>query len=215
MPLEMKNEKRSRYFQSISRHFLKFRGAPFFLSSKELDLIETWEKMKIPLPVVLEGIDRAFEKNRLKRVRKRKILSLAFCNLQVLKAFEQFRDRRVGTKIKVVGKEERRKKAKAEVTRFLENIPCEIDYLREVFSQVLRLLSLKNIDEEELEQKEREIEVFLFEKSLNKEKEEMKKKILAEYEFAEEEEFQRIFKLRLLKHLREMYKIPYVSLYYY
>jgi len=87
--------------------------------------------------------------------------------------------------------------------------------LREIFSQVLRLLSLKNIDEKELEQKEREIEVFLFEKSSNTDKEEMKKKILAEYEFAEEEEFQRIFKLRLLKHLREMHKIPYVSLYYY
>jgi hypothetical protein len=211
----MKNEKRSRYFQSISRHFLKLRGAPFFLSSKELDLIETWEKMKIPLPVVLEGIDRAFEKERLKRVRRRTILSLGFCNLQVLKAFEQFRDRRVGTRNKVVGKEEKKKKAKAEVKRFLENIPSEIDYLRESFSQVLRLLSLKYIDEEELEQKEREIEVLLFEKSSSPEKEEVKGKILAEYEFVEEEEFQRIFKLRLLKHLRERYKIPYVSLYYY
>ena len=211
----MKDEDRSQYFQSIARHFLKSRGAPFFLSSKELDLIETWEKMKIPLQVVLEGIDRAIDKNRLKRVRKRKILSLAFCNLQVLKAFEQFRDRRVGAKIKVVGEEEKREKAKAEVARFLDNIPCEIDYLREVFSQVLRLLSLKNVNEEELEQREREIETLLFEKSLNTEKEEVKKKILAEYEFAEEEELQRIFKLRLLKHLREMYKIPYVSLYYY
>jgi hypothetical protein len=211
----MKNEKRSRYFQSISHHFLKLRGAPFFLSSKELDLIETWERMKIPLPVVLEGIDRAFEKERLKRVRRRTILSLGFCNLQVLKAFEQFRDRRVGTRNKVVGKEEKKKKAKAEVKRFLENIPCEIDYLRESFSQVLRLLSLKYINEEELEQKEREIEVLLFEKSSSPEKEEVKRKMLAEYEFVEEEEFQRIFKLRLLKRLREMYKIPYVSLYYY
>lgn len=213
--MEMRNENRSQYFQSIARHFLKLRGAPFFLSSKELDLIETWEKMKIPLQVVLEGIDRAFEKNRMKRVRKRKILSLAFCNLQVLKAFEQFRDRRVGAKNKVAGREEKRKKARAEVERFLENIPCEVDYLRELFSPVLRMLSLKGINEEELEQKEREIEDLLFDKSLDAEKEEVKREILAEYEFAEEEEFQRIFKLRLLKHLREMYKIPYVSLYYY
>ena len=211
----MKNEKRSRYFQSIARHFLKSRGAPFFLSSKELDLIETWEKMRIPLQVVLEGIDRAFDNNRLKRVRKRKAFSLAFCNLQVLKAFDQFRDRRVGTKIRVVGKEEKRKKAKAEVTKFLDSIPCEIDYLREVFSQVLRLLSRKNINEEELEQKEREIETLLFERSLDTEKEKVKKKILAEYKFTEGEELQRIFKLRLLKHLREIYKIPYVSLFYY
>lgn len=211
----MKNENRSQYFQSIARHFLKLRGSPFFLSSKELDIIETWEKMKIPLQVVLEGVDRAFEKNSLKSARKGKILSLVFCNLQVLRAFEQFRDRRVGTKNNGVGQEKKREKARAEVKRFLENTPCEINYLREVFSQVLRILSRMNINEEELEQREREIEELLFEKSSDTEKGEIKREILAEYEFAEEEEFQRVFKLRLLKHLREMYKIPYVSLYYY
>jgi len=211
----MKNENRSQYFQSIARHFLKLRGSPFFLSSKELDIIETWEKMKIPLQVVLEGVDRAFAKNSLKSVRKGKIRSLVFCNLQVLRAFEQFRDRRVGTKNNGVGQEKKREKARAEVKRFLENTPCEINYLREVFSQVLRILSRRNINEEELEQREREIEELLFEKSSDTEKGEIKREILAEYEFAEEEEFQRVFKLRLLKHLREMYKIPYVSLYYY
>lgn len=211
----MKNENRSQYFQSIARHFLKLRGSPFFLSSKELHIIETWEKMKIPLQVVLEGVDRAFEKNSLKRARKGKILSLVFCNLQVLRAFEQFRDRRVGSKNNGVGQEKKREKAIAEVKRFLENTPLEVDYLREVFVLVLRRLSCRNINEEELEQREREIEELLFEKALDIEKDEIRREILAEYEFAEKEEFQRVFKLRLLKHLREMYKIPYVSLYYY
>ncbi|UCC39426.1 MAG: hypothetical protein JSV96_16815 [Candidatus Aminicenantes bacterium] len=211
----MKNENRSQYFQSIARHFLKLRGSPFFLSSKELHIIETWEKMKIPLQVVLEGVDRAFEKNSLKRARKGKILSLVFCNLQVLRAFEQFRDRRVGSKNNEVGQEKKREKAIAEVKRFLENTPLEVDYLREVFVLVLRRLSCRNINEEELEQREREIEELLFEKASDIEKDEIRREILAEYEFAEKEEFQRVFKLRLLKHLREMYKIPYVSLYYY
>lgn len=213
--MEMKNENRSQYFQSIARHFLKLRGSPFFLSSKELHIIETWEKIKIPLQVVLEGVDRAFEKNSLKRARKGKILSLVFCNLQVLRAFEQFRDRRVGSKNNGVGQEKKREKAVAEVKRFLENTPLEVDYLREVFVLVLRRLSCRNINEEELEQREREIEELLFDKASDIEKDEIRREILAEYEFAEKEEFQRVFKLRLLKHLREMYKIPYVSLYYY
>ncbi len=172
--------------------------------------------MKIPVQVVLEGIDRTFEKNRLRSEKKRgRTPSLTFCNLQVLRAFEQFRDRRTGTEKKAVGREEKREKARAEVKRFLENTPCEIDYLKEIYSQVLKLLSLRNVSEEELEQREREIEKLLFEKSSDKEKEKVKKKILSEYEFKKEEEFQRIFKLRLLKLLRERHKIPYVSLYYY
>lgn len=56
----------SKYFQSIALHFFKHRGAPFFLSSKELDYIAGWEKMGIPLHVVLEGIERSFESYRRK-----------------------------------------------------------------------------------------------------------------------------------------------------
>lgn len=214
--VEMKRMDRSQYFQSITHHFLKLRGAPFFLSSKELSLIETWESMKIPVQVVLEGIDRTFEKNRLKSGNKRgKVSSLVFCNPQVLRAFEQFRDRRIGTEKKAVEREEKREKARAEIKKFLKNTPREIAYLKETYSEVLKLLSLRNISEDELEQKEREIEDLLFEKSSDEEKEKVKKKILSEYEFKRKEEFQRIFKLRLLRILRERHKIPYVSLYYY
>lgn len=213
----MKRVDRSRYFQSITHHFLRLRGAPFFLSSRELNLIETWESMKIPLQVVLEGIDRTFEKKRLNSSGKKrsKIPSLAFCDLQVLRAFEQFRDRRVGTEKRIMGREEKRKRARAEVKRFLENIPCEVDYLKDIYSKVLKLLSIRNVSEEELERREGEIEELILEKSSDKEKETVKKKISSEYEFRQEEEFQRIFRLRLLRLLRGRYRIPYVSLYYY
>ena len=39
-----------RYFQEIARHFLARRGAPFFLSAKDLALVEAWERPESPSP---------------------------------------------------------------------------------------------------------------------------------------------------------------------
>jgi hypothetical protein len=38
----MSEKEKEQYFRLISRRFLRLRGAPFFLSSKELDQIENW-----------------------------------------------------------------------------------------------------------------------------------------------------------------------------
>lgn len=211
----MKDKHRSHYFQSIARHFFRLRGAPFFLSSKELDLIARWEKTNIPLHVVLEGISKSFEKYRLKPGKKGKILSLAFCDFQVLESFEQYKDRKVGGKKRIAEREEKKAQVRAKVQKFLEDIPREINYLKESYSRVQKMLSLKRVNEEKLEQMEERIEGILFEYSMNEEKERVKKEILAEYEFSGEEEFLRIFKLKLVKILREKYKIPYISLFYY
>lgn len=211
----IKDKHRSHYFQSIARHFIRLRGAPFFLSSKELDLIARWEKTNIPLHVVLEGISKSFEKYRLKPGKKGKILSLAFCDFQVLESFGQYKDRKVGGKKRIAEREEKKAQVRAKVQKFLEDIPREINYLREIYSRVQKMLSLKRINEEKLEQMEERIEGILFEHSMNEEKERVKEEILAEYEFSGEEEFLRIFKLKLVKILREKYKIPYISLFYY
>jgi hypothetical protein len=205
----------SKYFQSIALHFFKHRGAPFFLSSKELDYIARWEKMGIPLHVVLEGIQRCFEIYRRKPGRKAKIQSLAFCDLQVLKAFEQDRERKVGHKKRIVERHEKRDRAKAEVERFLEKIPHQINYLKEAYSLAQKVLSQSHFDEEELERIEGKIEGLLWKNSLDEEKERVKSGVLKDYEFKQEEEFERIFKIKLVKVLRDKYKIPYISLFYY
>jgi len=205
----------SKYFQSIALHFFKHRGAPFFLSSKELDYIARWEKTGIPLHVVLEGIERSFESYRRKPGRKTKIQSLAFCDLQVLKAFEQNRERKVGHKKRIVERHEKRDRAKAEVERFLAKIPRQISYLKEAYSLAQKLLSQSHFDEEELEQIEGKIEELLWKNSVDEEKERVKRGIVKDYEFKEKEEFERIFKIKLVKVLRDKYKIPYISLFYY
>lgn len=208
-------EARSKYFQSIALHFFRHRGAPFFLSSKELDYIARWEEMGIPLHVVLEGIERSIEIYKRKPWRKAKIQSLAFCDLQVLKAFEQDRERKVGHKKRIVERHEKRNRAKAEVERFLEKIPQQTSYLQEAYSLAQKVLSQSHFDEEKLERIEGKIEELLWKNSLDEEKERVKRRIAKDYKFKEEEEFERIFKIKLVKVLRDKYKIPYISLFYY
>jgi hypothetical protein len=208
-------EAASKYFQSIALHFFKHRGAPFFLSSKELDYIARWEEMGIPLHVVLEGVERSFEIYRRKPGRKAKIQSLAFCDLQVIKAFEQDRERKVGHKRRIVERQAKRDRAKEEVERFLGKIPPQISYLKEAYSLAQKVLSQRHFDEEELERIEDTIEELLWKNSLDEEKKRVKRGIVKDYEFKEKEEFERIFKIKLVKVLRDKYKIPYISLFYY
>jgi hypothetical protein len=209
------DKRRSKYFQSVAIHFFKHRGAPFFLSSKELDYVARWENMGIPLHVVLEGIERSFESYRRKPGRKSRIQSLAFCDLQVLKAFEQDRERKVGHKKRIVERHEKRDRARAEVERFLAKMPQQIGYLKEAYSLAQKVLSQSSFDEEELERIEGKIEELLWKNSVKEEKERVKSGILKDYEFKQEEEFERIFKIKLVKVLRDKYKIPYISLFYY
>lgn len=208
-------ESRSKYFQSIALHFFKHRGAPFFLSSKELDYVARWEEMGIPLHVVLEGIERSFEIYRRKPGRKAKIQSLAFCDLQVIKAFAQDRERKVGHKKRMVERHEKRDRAKVEVERFLGKVPSQISYLKEAYSLAQKVLSQNHFDEEELERIEGKIEELLWKNSLDEEKKRVKRGIVKDYEFKEKKEIERIFRIKLVKLLRAKYKIPYISLFYY
>lgn len=208
-------ERRSQYFQTIARYFFEHRGAPFFLSSKELDLIAHWEKLGIPLRVVLEGMRRSFEGDKLRSKTKGKIFSLSYCDSQVLKAFQQYRERRVGKGEMVKERETKKKKAKAEVDRFLKTMPSRVIYLRDIYSQARRILSRKDFQEEELERLEEEIEELLFLRASDQEKERVKNEVRNEYGARGDEELTSIWRIKLIKLLREDNKIPYLSLFYY
>ncbi len=213
--MKKKNNQRSEYYQSIARYFFKQRGAPFFLSSADLDLVEKWEKMEIPFPVVLEGVKRAFDNYRRKPGRKTKIQTLAYCENQVLKAFDQHRDRRVGRERKRTERTEKKNRAKDEIKNFLGTLPGQIGYLKDAYSQAHRLFSHSHVDEEELERIEGEVEELIWEHSSVEERERIKADVRAEYKIEEGEEFLRILRIKLVKALRDRYKIPYISLFYY
>ncbi len=213
--MKRKDNQRSEYYQSIARYFFRQRGAPFFLSPTELNLVEKWEKMEIPLPVVLEGIRMAFDNYMRKPGRKTKIQSLSYCENQVLRAFDQYRDRRVGGERRRLERAEKRIRANAEIKKFLNILPGQIEYLKDAYSRAQRLFSQGPVDEEELERIEAEVEELIWEHSLEEERERVKKDVRSEYKIEEGEEFLRILRIKLVKILRDRYKIPYISLFYY
>lgn len=68
------------YFTEIEEHFQRQRGTGLFLLSPlDWALIETWKNADIPLEAVLRGIESAFEKWHVKKVKGRQVNSLAYC----------------------------------------------------------------------------------------------------------------------------------------
>jgi hypothetical protein len=209
-----RQEDRGRYFQEIARFFFSLRGAPFVLSSRDQVTLSSWEKLRIPLPVVVEGITRAFEGYR-KQGRARKMPALSFCDREVIRAFEEYRERKVGRRRRVVTRDEKRKRARAEVERFLRVIAPEVSSLKAVCSEALRLLSKRTVAEDTLERLDEKLEELLFEAVPEKDKAEIKKLVQVEFKGRPREELEEISRLRLLKSWREKYKIPHLSLFYY
>jgi len=78
------------YFTEIEEHFQRARNSGLFLLSPlDWAMIETWKEAGIPLEAVLKGIDRAFEKWRARKIKTRRINSLAYCAQEVLAAAQQ------------------------------------------------------------------------------------------------------------------------------
>lgn len=208
-------DKKKFYFQTIARHFFEQRGAPFYLSSKELDLISSWEKKGIPLRVVLEGIKKTFENCQMKRGRKQKVFSLLYCNLPVLKIFNQHKERKIGLRSLILGNGEKDAIIKAEVEKFLKNISEHVNYLAGFYSSILSQLSQGTIREEQLEQIEEQIEELIVKNAPDEVKEKTKREVQAEFQISNKEEFHRVFRIKLIQKIRDKYKVPHISPFYY
>ncbi len=204
----------SRYFQTVSRVFLDRRGAPFFLSAKEVENIKEWKKMGIPLQIVLDGIKDCFAARRRRSGRKGKILSLAFCHPFVLHGYQAYRERKVGDQKKYLHKEDHRKILKKAVEQFLVSCPESFPDIRKVFSRALKLIS-QGTDEELLEALENEVEALIMESVSETERKQIRREAMIEFGEKNLQERERIQKLKLIKYFREKYKIPHISLYYY
>ena len=84
------------YFTEIEERFQKRRGSGLLLSTLDWALIETWKDAGIPLEAVLRGIDAAFDHYDQRRVKTRKVNSLAYCAQEVLTAAEDMKEAAVG-----------------------------------------------------------------------------------------------------------------------
>jgi hypothetical protein len=206
---------RSHYFRSIARCFFENRGSPFFLSPRELDIISEWEKKEIPLRVVLDGIKRTFDDTKRKRGGRKQIRSLLFCKRKVMQTFQQHKERRVGAQSPVKKKDDKAKRIQEEINNFLKRSPQRLKKIVEVYRFTERLLSEGKVDEDQFEKIESEIEDLLVTSALKDEKDLIKKEAKLEYKMVNEEEFDRVVRVKLIKHLRDKFQIPHISPYYY
>jgi len=87
-----------KYFAEIEECFQRARGTPTLLSPLDWALIESWKDAGVPLEAVLAGVERSFEKFKMRRARFRKINGLAYCMQEVLRATEEFEGARASAK---------------------------------------------------------------------------------------------------------------------
>ena len=205
-----------RYFEEIARHFLERRGAPLFLSAKDLDLISAWERAGIPLPVVLEGIGRAFAARRPGASPRGKVLSLSFTSAQVEKAFERDRDRKVGaTRRAPASRNEKWTRIRAEVEGFVKELPGSGEPLKPIFLEAREELEKSSVSDDVLERLESEVEAILRAQAGAEDLAAARSELLAEHKGLRGEALTAAVDLQVVRNLRARHKIPHLSPFYY
>ena len=210
-------DRRGGYYQTIAKVFVGLRGAPFFLSSKELDRVRKWEEARIPLRIVLEGIRGSFEQPRRLQGKRHRPYTLDHCNSFVLRAFDLYRERSVGRKTKTASGVEKSWDTEIlrEIERFLVDLPEELQTLKPVYQKLQGKLSRGEATEEELEKTEEVIEELIEESLSAEQTKTITAEIRAEFGKISGAEFDKIFRLKALKATRRKHRIPHVSPFYY
>jgi len=207
--------KKSEYFQTIARYLFSRRGAPFYLSSQEIDLIAAWEKQGIPLDVVLNGMRQRFDKPGREPGGKGR-RTLFSCRISVQRAFEQSRERRIGRR--GTGPREPQAKLEAvrsEVENFLSRIPPELGGLKDIYESLSENLRLREPSEDELERADRAVEAWLSAHASSEDRTLAEQTAAADLTAWGEHEQQRLHDIRLARFLRHKYRIPFLSPFYY
>lgn len=204
----------ARYFQTVTRHFLGLRGAPLFLSPQDVEVIDGWLRQGIPLSIVLDALHSFFDPGSTGR-KKRKGARLSHCRREVGRHYEALKERRVGRAEGDVSRKKNKELAMRAVDAFLrEEAPAGLSSLRPLYIRASELLASEGEVEDELEALDAEIESALVSLAPTGIRENLRRQV-ADLGIDNDEEEQRIFRLRLIKHLRSLYRLPYLALFYY
>ncbi len=206
---------KSFYFQEIARVFFGLRGAPFVLSSRDMVTISSWEERGIPLRIVLEGMERAFERYRKRAAGGRKISSLSFCEPEILKASAELRDGGIGRPEKGESRGDKRKRIRAEVGKFLDSSPPQAGFLGGVYREALAVLGRRGVPEEILERLDVRVEELIVKEAEAAFLAEVERRVGADFCGRPPEELRRIAEIELVRRWRERYRVPYLSYFYY
>jgi hypothetical protein len=205
---------RQKYYQTIARTFLKHQASLFFLPPRDLELISEWEKMEIPLEVILEGIEKTFAR-QLTRKRQRRIFSLSQCEREILKTYAQHQERLVGQKAGPVDRQSKTARARAEIENFLKNFPPDLEALKKIMSQAAEELKKETPDEPVLEALDEEVDRIIWEMSPVEEKIRALEESRQDYPGQSDKDLIEIQRTRLIKSQRQLHRIPYAALFYY
>jgi hypothetical protein len=185
------------------------------LSSREIDMIRSWESRGIPLRVVLEGIKNFFGKPISSPGRKKKAASLVLCDYFVQKAFLMSRTRKIGREQKIISRDDKTSGMMDHVRYFLQSLPEEMSFLQGDFQLALQILEKKYPDEEKLEKLDRTVDEKLINNASESLVERIRSEVLSEYLSSGKEEVDRIIEIKLSRFIRESFQIPRLSLFYY
>lgn len=203
------------YYQRITAEFLKHRGGPLFLAPRDIALIAAWEERGVPLRVVLEGLERAFEYRKRKGLRTRG-MPLTRCERFVESAFAQHRDRQAGAPHRARPRAEKIGRARVAVRTFLAAGGTAEPGLTGLLEEALEKLGASTVDEERLEAIDDEVDRLLWEKAepgrVEALKREARRQARAPGGGLDPEAYARTM---AVKETREKLKVPYVSLFYY
>lgn len=84
------------YFTEIEETFIKRRGKHLLLSPLDWALIESWQERKIPLRIVLRGIENVFDSIDKNPNRKRTVKSLTYCREEIEAQYAEWLETQVG-----------------------------------------------------------------------------------------------------------------------
>jgi hypothetical protein len=208
---------RERYFRGISDRFIALRGAPFSLSPADVSLISAWESAGIPLDVVLEGIDQSFALRPGRPHAPGKIRTLSFCRASVERAFERHRERAVGGKHPAVGVKTPEKKgaARTALEEFLARRPSELSAIMPEYENAVALLSVERPDDEALERLDERIDAALRESASPAARREAASAVGRDHPELGGSDKKAAIEILLAKSVREKFRVPYASLFYY
>ena len=84
------------YFTEVEEAFVSRRGAPMLISPLDWALIESWKEMRIPLHIVLRGINKSFESYKPETNRGKRVNTLFYCQQEVISNFKDYVESQVG-----------------------------------------------------------------------------------------------------------------------
>ncbi len=204
----------SAYYRTIAREFLSRKGRGFFISPRDLEVIAGWEARGIPLRVVLEGIERTFEKSKKQGVGTR-TLSLARCDREVGRALDQHRDRSAGRRARATPGAGKRDRARREVEQAFLTASSGDPALSRLLGEALTGLSAEAPDEEALERIEASIEDLLYDRASPEDRARSLREAGRDHRGQSAEDIEAAARTRVVKAMRKKLRVPYVSLFYY